>query len=83
MSAKLQVIKMLPSFLTIPFVALSVVAPAVVAQTQQAPATQAPANPPIAPATPTVTSQAQESSEPQTLHLLVGRSLVITSPSRG
>src|SRR5438552_2145561 len=82
MSAKLQVIKMLPSFLTIPFVALSVVAPAVVAQTQQAPATQAPANPPIAPATPTVTSQAQESSEPQTLHLLVGRSLVITSPSR-
>jgi pilus assembly protein CpaC len=27
-------------------------------------------------------SQAQESSEPQTLHLLVGRSLVITSPSR-
>ncbi len=32
------------------------------------PATQAPAN--------------QESSEPQTLHLLVGRSLVITSPAR-
>src|SRR5438876_12115544 len=87
MSAKLQVIKMLPSFLTILFVALSFVAPAVVAQTQQAPATQAPANPPIAPAvqipvTPTVTSQGQESSEPQTLHLLVGRSLVITSPSR-
>jgi pilus assembly protein CpaC len=27
-------------------------------------------------------SQAPESSEPQTLHLLVGRSLVITSPSR-
>ena len=27
-------------------------------------------------------SQGQESSEPQTLHLLVGRSLVITSPSR-
>src|SRR5882724_5856907 len=82
MSAKLQVIKMLPSFLTILFVALSFVAPVVVAQTQQAPATQAPANPPITPATPTVTSQAQESSEPQTLHLLVGRSLVITSPSR-
>jgi pilus assembly protein CpaC len=82
MSAKLQVIKMLPSFLTILFVALSVVTPAVVAQTQQAPATQAPVNPPIAPAIPTVTSQAQESSEPQTLHLLVGRSLVITSPSR-
>jgi pilus assembly protein CpaC len=31
---------------------------------------------------PAVASQAQESSEPQTLHLLVGRSLVITSPSR-
>jgi pilus assembly protein CpaC len=28
------------------------------------------------------TSQGQESAEPQTLHLLVGRSLVITSPSR-
>jgi pilus assembly protein CpaC len=36
----------------------------------QAPVAQVPAN------------QAQESSEPQTLHLLVGRSLVITSPSR-
>src|SRR5215471_900869 len=48
---------------------------------------QAPANPPPAtPATPAVQepapSQAQEGSEPQTLHLLVGRSLVITSPSR-
>jgi pilus assembly protein CpaC len=32
---------------------------------------------PVAPA-----NQGQESSEPQTLHLLVGRSLVITSPSR-
>jgi len=38
--------------------------------TAQAPAAQVPAN------------QGQESSEPQTLHLLVGRSLVITSPSR-
>jgi len=36
-----------------------------------------PAQAPVAP-----TSQGQESSEPQTLHLLVGRSLVITSPSR-
>jgi pilus assembly protein CpaC len=36
-----------------------------------------PAQVPVAPA-----NQAQESSEPQTLHLLVGRSLVITSPSR-
>jgi pilus assembly protein CpaC len=31
---------------------------------------------------PGATGQAQESAEPQTLHLLVGRSLVITSPSR-
>jgi len=36
-----------------------------------------PAQAPVAPA-----SQGQESAEPQTLHLLVGRSLVITSPSR-
>jgi pilus assembly protein CpaC len=36
-----------------------------------------PAQVPVAPA-----NQGQESSEPQTLHLLVGRSLVITSPSR-
>lgn len=36
-----------------------------------------PAQAPVAPS-----SQGQESAEPQTLHLLVGRSLVITSPSR-
>jgi pilus assembly protein CpaC len=47
---------------------------------------QAPSNPP--PAAPAATaqepapSQSQEGAEPQTLHLLVGRSLVITSPSR-
>jgi pilus assembly protein CpaC len=41
---------------------------------QQVPAQAAP--------TPAPSSQSQESSEPQTLHLLVGRSLVITSPSR-
>ena len=38
------------------------------------------ATPAQAPAAPT--NQGQESGEPQTLHLLVGRSLVITSPSR-
>jgi len=46
---------------------------------------QAPASAPAAPAAQEPTpaaNQAQESSEPQTLHLLVGRSLVITSPSR-
>src|SRR5216683_5548520 len=44
-----------------------------------APANRAatPAQAPVAPA-----NQGQESAEPQTLHLLVGRSLVITSPSR-
>jgi len=44
--------------------------PAPTAPVAQAPSSQAPI------------SQGQESSEPQTLHLLVGRSLVITSPSR-
>ena len=44
--------------------------PAPAAEPTQTPVVQAPA------------SQGQESSEPQTLHLLVGRSLVITSPSR-
>jgi len=87
MSEKLQVIKMLPCSRTILFVALSFVVPAVVAQTEPASATQAPATTATAPAaqmpvTPTIASQAQESSEPQTLHLLVGRSLVITSPLR-
>jgi pilus assembly protein CpaC len=60
------------------FGALSFSASAVLAQDStpasnpapQAPAAQAPAN------------QAPESSEPQTLHLLVGRSLVISSPVR-
>jgi len=49
-------------------------APAATPAQQTAPApmpvSQAPAN------------QGQEASEPQTLHLLVGRSLVITSPAR-
>jgi pilus assembly protein CpaC len=44
--------------------------PTTAAMPAQAPVAQAPAN------------QGQESSEPQTLHLLVGRSLVISSPSR-
>jgi pilus assembly protein CpaC len=39
-----------------------------------------PAQTPVAQAS--AGSQGQDSSEPQTLHLLVGRSLVITSPSR-
>jgi pilus assembly protein CpaC len=46
----------------------------------ETPAT-APANQPV-PAAPAAVNQAEESEGPQTLHLLVGRSLVITSPSR-
>jgi pilus assembly protein CpaC len=47
-------------------------------------ATPAPpaAAPASAPAAQAPAPQAQDSSEPQTLHLLVGRSLVITSPAR-
>src|SRR6266404_2704072 len=48
-----------------------------------APATSpAAANAAAMPAQVPAASQGQESPEPQTLHLLVGRSLVITSPSR-
>src|SRR5262249_36837464 len=56
-------------------------APALLAQApaSQAPATASPATPVQEPAAQA--SQAQE-TEPQTLHLLVGRSLVITSPAR-
>src|ERR1700758_4210189 len=45
------------------------------------PATPAGAPAPV-PAAQAPASQGQDSSEPQTLHLLVGRSLVITSPSK-
>jgi pilus assembly protein CpaC len=52
-------------------------------QQQQPPATQE--TPPAVqavPSTPVPANQAEESEAPQTLHLLVGRSLVITSPAR-
>ena len=56
------------------------------AQDATPPASPAPATgaavPTQAPVSQAPVSQAPESSEPQTLHLLVGRSLVITSPSR-
>jgi pilus assembly protein CpaC len=55
-------------------------ATAVFAQ-EPAPATPVPASAAAVPAQ-APPSQGQESAEPQTLHLLVGRSLVITSPSR-
>jgi pilus assembly protein CpaC len=51
---------------------------------EPAPNTPAPANTAAVPAQApaAAANQGPESSEPQTLHLLVGRSLVITSPSR-
>jgi pilus assembly protein CpaC len=74
--------KMSPSSRTMFFVAVSFAAPAVMmAQTQPA-GTQVPTATPAAQEPTPATNQAQESSEPQALHLLVGRSLVITSPSR-
>src|SRR5258707_8674094 len=55
----------------------------VFAQNPAPAASPSPASSPVqAPVASAPGSQAQESSEPQTLHLLVGRSLVITSPSR-
>ena len=53
-----------------------------VAQNSAPPPSPASANSASMPAQVPPSSQSQESSEPQTLHLLVGRSLVITSPSR-
>jgi pilus assembly protein CpaC len=83
MSGKIQVMKMLPSSRTMFFVAVSLVAPAVMmAQAQPAASTQAPAASPAAQEPTPAANQAQDASEPQALHLLVGRSLVITSPSR-
>jgi pilus assembly protein CpaC len=71
---------------TILLSALCLVGPAIFAQDSGQAATSAPATtqgmPAQAPAAQVPASQGQESSEPQTLHLLVGRSLVITSPSR-
>jgi pilus assembly protein CpaC len=56
---------------------LALVARAQAPATSPAPASNVPAAP-----EPVPQAQAPESAEPQTLHLLVGRSLVITSPSR-
>jgi pilus assembly protein CpaC len=65
------------------FAAVTFAAPVLLAQAQPAPAAQAPAAAaPAAQEPAPAGNQAQEASEPQTLHLLVGRSLVITSPAR-
>src|SRR5215831_15769852 len=83
MSRKIQVTKMLLFSQTMLFAAVAFAAPALLAQAQPAPAAQAPAAAAPAAQEPTPAgNQAQEASEPQTLHLLVGRSLVITSPAR-
>ena len=83
MSKKIQVTKMLLFSQTMLFAAMTFVAPALLAQAQPAPAAQAPAAAaPAAQEPAPAGNQAQEASEPQTLHLLVGRSLVITSPAR-
>jgi len=83
MSGEIQVMKMWPSSRTMFFVAVSFAVPAVMmAQAQPAASTQAPAAAPATQEPTPAANQAQDSSEPQALHLLVGRSLVITSPSR-
>jgi pilus assembly protein CpaC len=82
MSGKIQMMKMLPSSRTMFFVAVSFAAPAVMMAQAQPASTQAPTAAPASQEPTPATNQAQDSSEPQALHLLVGRSLVITSPSR-
>src|SRR5713226_879290 len=84
MPGQLYMTKKLQLAYTVFLSAICFSATAVLAQepapaTAPAPASAAavPAQAPVAPS-----SQGQESPEPQTLHLLVGRSLVITSPSR-
>src|SRR6266436_6120507 len=81
MPGQLYMTKKLQLAYTVFLSAICFSATAVLAQ-EPAPATipapgAVPAQAPMAPS-----SQGQESAEPQTLHLLVGRSLVITSPSR-
>ena len=82
MTGTIQVMKMLPSSRTVFFVAVSLLAPAAVLAQAQPAASTPPAAAPAAQEPTPAANQAPESSEPQALHLLVGRSLVITSPSR-
>ena len=84
MPANIQLTKMFSFRCTNALVVLATMMSGAAAQSQQTPAGQAPTAAPVAqePAAPQPAAQGQESSEPQTLHLLVGRSLVITSPSR-
>jgi len=78
MPAKIQHTKMSRFCCAVVWATASLLLPVWAAQAQQpaapVPTSQQPATQPA--------SQAGESSEPQVLHLLVGRSLVITSPAR-
>ena len=83
MPAKIQPTRIFRICRNMALIASSFPATALLAQTQQ------PASSPVAPTPVTqepagaqAPTQAPDTSEPQVLHLLVGRSLVITSPSR-
>jgi pilus assembly protein CpaC len=85
MPGKLQMIKLLRFSRMILLGALCVSPSTLVMAQDPAPATSpAPATTQAmpAPVAQVPTGQSQDSSEPQSLHLLVGRSLVITSPAR-
>jgi pilus assembly protein CpaC len=86
MSGQFQMTKILGLSRTILLSALCLGGTAVLAQDSSPAANPTPATTPgvtaQAPVPQAPASQGQEPSEPQTLHLLVGRSLVITSPSR-
>src|SRR6266478_5483124 len=81
MPGQLYMTKKLQLAYTVFLSAICFSATAVFAQEPAPATTPAPAAVPAQAPTPAA-SQGQESSEPQTLHLLVGRSLVITSPAR-
>src|SRR6266481_5130610 len=81
MPGQLYMTKKLQLAYTVLLSAMCFSARAVLAQEPAPATTPAPASAAAVPAQ-APSSQGQESAEPQTLHLLVGRSLVITSPSR-
>src|ERR1051326_2997872 len=82
MSGQLQMTSAFRISRNIIFGVLCFSASAVLARAPTPPQNPTPALPAQPPAARVPANQAPESSEPQTLHLLVGRSLVITSPVR-
>src|SRR5579859_2933176 len=84
MPAYIQLTKMFSFRCTIALITSTLAICSVGAQSEQTPVGQVPTTAPAAqePVASQPAAQGQDSSEPQTLHLLVGRSLVITSPSR-